>query len=70
MLVLYSSWLFDKTDMYSRSRHRFFCILYITFSWALSVFAIEQRNGELKMLNDNVEHTLGVIGICSFSTPA
>jgi hypothetical protein len=77
MLVLYSSWLFDKTDMmsnspfmYSRSRHRYFCILYITFSWALSVFAIEQRNGKLKMLSYNVEYALVVTGICSFSTPA
>jgi len=61
VLVLYSSWLLDKTDMmssspfmYSRSRHRYFCILYITFSSALSVFAIEQRNGKLKMPSDNV----------------
>jgi hypothetical protein len=56
--------------MYFRSRHRYFSILYITFSWALSVVAIEQRNGKLKMLSDNVEHALGVIGMCSFSTPA
>jgi hypothetical protein len=34
------------------------------------VFAIEQRNEKFKMLGDNVEHALGVIGLCSFSTPA
>jgi hypothetical protein len=56
--------------MYFRSRPRYFSILYITFSWALSVFAIEQRNEKFKMLSDNVELALGVIGICSFSTLA
>jgi hypothetical protein len=77
MLVLYSSWLLNKTDMmssslfiYSRTRHRYFCILYIIFSWTLSVFASAQNNGKLKMLSDNVEHAVGVTGVCSFSTPA